>query len=130
MSFESGIVARLNAVTAVTDLTGARIFADILPDGEGYPAIVYQIISNFPFDSVLSSDGGKFVARVQFTLLDDNKLGIIALNNALRTAMQRFQGTADDVTILDSRIENEFDQEFDRETKVTERICDYTIYYE
>ncbi len=50
MGIESGIITRLNAVTAITDLVSDRIYADSLPDGTTKPAIVYQLISTVPID--------------------------------------------------------------------------------
>lgn len=130
MGIESGVVARLNAVTAVTDLVSNRIYADTLPDGTTHPAIVYQLVSELPFDSVLGSDGGKFQSRVQFTLIADTKAVTAQLSDAVKTAMQRFQGAISDITILDSRIENIFDQAYDLDTQQTARITDYLIYWE
>ncbi len=130
MGIESGIITRLNAVTAITDLVSDRIYADSLPDGTTKPAIVYQLISTVPIDSNLNSDGGKFTARIQFTLISDTKLETITLSDAIKTALQRFQGAADDITILDSRLENLFDQAYDLETGQTARICDFLIYWE
>ena len=129
MSIEAGVVTRLNAVTAVTDLVSTRIYADTLPDGETHPAIIYQLISTIPFDSNLNSDGGKFQSRIQLTLISDTKAQTVTLSDAVKTALQRFQGAASDVTILDSRLENIFDQ-FDLETDQTGRIIDFLIYWE
>lgn len=130
MSFESGIITRLNAVTAVTDIVSSRIFADSLPDGTTKPAIVYQLISTVPMDSNIGSDGGKLKSRVQFTLIADTKLVSISLSEAMKTALTRFQGAADDITIIDSRLENVFDQAHDIETGQTARIIDYVINWE
>lgn len=130
MGIESGVVARLNAVAAVTSLVDDRIYADTLPDGATHPAIVYQLISTVPIDSTLRTDGGKEVSRVQLTLIADTKLETISLSDAVKTALKRFQGVSDDITIIDSRLENIFDQAYDLATKQTARIADFLIYYE
>ena len=130
MGIENGIVARLNAVSAVTDLVANRIYADTLEDGTAHPAITYQLISDIPIDSNLNADGDKFQARIQLTLIADTVVERIALSLAVKTALRRFQGTAGDITILDSRLANLFDQAYDLTTKQTARIADFLIYYE
>ena len=129
MGIESAIVARLNAVTAVTDLVSNRIYADTLPDGTDHPAIVYQLISTVPY-SRLNADTGKFESRVQLTLIADSKSVSIQLSDAIKTALQRFQGVSSGVTIIDSHIENIFDQSYDLRTEQTARIADFKIIYE
>ncbi len=130
MGIESGVVARLNAVGAVTSLISTRIYANTLPDGTTHPAIVYQLISDVPFDSILGSDPGKSVARVQLTLIADSTAERIQLSDAVKSALQRFQGVSSDVTILDTRIDNILDQSYDLETDQVARIADFLIYYE
>lgn len=130
MGIESGIVTRLNDVSAITTLVSDRIYADILPDGTTKPAIVYQVISTNPIDSNLNADGGKFMSRIQFTLIADSKLVTISLSDAIKTALVRFKGTADDITIIDSRLENIFDQAYDLDTQQTARLADFLIYWE
>lgn len=130
MSFESGIVARLNAVTAVTTLTSDRIYANYLPDGVAHPAIVYQLISTVPLGSNLNADGPKFTSRVQFTLVCDSTASRVALSDAIKAALKRYQGQTDDITILDARLENIFDQGYDLSTDHTARLMDFLIDYE
>ena len=130
MGIESGIVARLNAVTAVTDIIGARVYANTLPDGTAHPAVIYQLISDLPFDSILGSDPGKSQARIQLTLIADTTAGRIALSDAVQTALKRFQGASSDVTILDSRLDNVVDLPYDIDTNQTARIADFIFYYE
>lgn len=129
MGIESGVVTRLNAVAAVTNLVSNRIYADVLPDGTAKPAIVYQLISTVPFSS-LNADTGKFQSRVQFTLIADTKAQTIQLSEAMKTALQRFQGATDDVTVLDTKLENIFDQVYDLTTNQTARVADFLFIYE
>ena len=129
MGIESGIITRLNAVTDITNLVSNRIYADILPDGSTKPAIVYQLISTVPFSS-LNADTGKFQSRVQFTLLSDTKSQTIQLSDAIKTALQRYKGAVSDVTILDTKLENIFDQSYDLATNQTARVADFLFIYE
>ena len=130
MGIESGVVARLNAVSAVTSLVGTRIYANTLPDSTAHPAIIYQVISDVPFDSILGEDPGKNLARIQFTIIADSTASRIAVNDAIKNALKRFKGASGDVTILDSRLDNVVDLPYDIETGETARVADYMIYYE
>ena len=130
MGIESGVVARLNAVSAVTSLVGARIYANTLPDSTAHPAVIYQVISDVPFDSILGEDPGKNLARIQFTIIADSTASRIAVNDAIKTALKRYKGASGDVTILDARLDNVVDLPYDLETGETARVADYMIYYE
>lgn len=129
MGIETGIVARVLSIPAVTNEIGNRLYADVIPDGAARPSIAYQLLGTEPISN-LNADTGKESARVQFTVIADNKLDAITLSNALRTALQRYQGPADDITILDSRLVDVTDQPYDLTTGVTARVVDFLIYYE
>ena len=129
MGVESGIVARLNAVAAVTSLVSNRIYADTLPDGTTHPAIIYQMVSDVPYE-LLIADTDLYKARVQFTIISDTKTETISIANALKTALKRFSGTASDITIRDCRLENQYDLQYDLATNETARMCDYIFIYE
>jgi len=130
MSLEQAIIARLAEVSEVTDLVSNRVYANTYPDGQPLPGIVYQLISSVPIDSNLNSDGGKLQSRIQFTLLSDSVSTTVSLENAVKLAFTRYQATIASTTIIDSRLENVFDQSYDLETEQTARIVDYLIYWE
>ena len=129
MSLEAGVVARLNAVTAVTDLTSTRIYADTLPDGTTHPAIIYRIVTTIPFDSNINADGGIFQSRVQLTLVSDTKSETITLMEAVKTALIRYKGSTGGSTFIDTRLMDISDQAYDIETNQTARIMDFIIYW-
>ena len=129
MGIESGIIARLNAVAAVTGLVSNRIYADTLPDGTTLPAIIYQIVSDVPYE-LLIVDTDLYRCRVQFTIISDTKAETISIADALKTALKRFSGTASDITIMDCRLENQYDLQYDLATNETARMADYIFIYE
>jgi hypothetical protein len=129
MGIESAIITRLNAVTDITYIVSNRIYADTLPDGSTLPAIVYQLISTIPY-SALTEDTGLFQSRVQFNLIADSKTETISLSEAMKTALQRYKGAVSDITILDARLENIFDQSYDITTDQTARVADFLFIYE
>mgnify|MGYP001040944124 FL=1 len=129
MGIESGIITRLNAVAAVTSLVSNRIYADTLPDGTTHPAIIYQIVSDVPYE-LLIADTNLYKCRVQFTIISDTKAETISIADALKTALKRFSGTASDITIRDCRLENQYDLQYDLATNETARMADYIFIYE
>ena len=129
MGIESGIVARLNAVVSVTSLVGNRIYADTMTDGADNPAIVYKLISTTPF-SALNGDTGKYRSVIQLGLIADTKPEIIQLSEAVVSALQRYKGAVSDITILDSKLDNIFDEEFDITTNQTARVVEFSIIFE
>ena len=129
MSLEAGIVERLNATALITSLVSGRIYANVLPDNTTKPAIVYQVVSLVPISS-LNNDTGKERARVQFTFLSDSTAERVLFATAIKESLQRFKGQVSDITIIDSRKDNLFDQAYDLETNQTARIADFIITYE
>jgi hypothetical protein len=129
VGIESGIITRLNAVAAVTSLVSNRIYADTLPDGTTHPAIIYQIVSDVPYE-LLIADTNLYKCRVQFTIISDTKAETISIADALKTALKRFSGTASDITIRDCRLENQYDLQYDLATNETARMADYIFIYE
>lgn len=129
MGIEEGYRTRLSADAGVAALVSTRIYANTIPDGTAYPAIAYQLISEVPFDSNLSSDGSKRTARIQATLACADTTSRRALAEAVITAL-RVKGVSGDITILDTRLENVLDQAYDLETGSVARILDHIIYFE
>ena len=141
LNVASGAAASVRAVTvvdgtatiddiSVKKVTKYRIYANTLPDGTAHPAVIYQVISDVPFDSILGEDPGKNLARIQLTIIADSTASRIAVNDAIKTALKRYKGASGDVTILDARLDNVVDLPYDLETGETARVADYMIYYE
>lgn len=64
MELGAAVIARLEAVTAVTDLVGTRIYWVERPQGDPLPAVVMEVISSVP-DQLLEGEGDFIVSRVQ-----------------------------------------------------------------
>ena len=129
MGIESGIVARCLAEASLTALIGDRLYADVISDAADKPAIAYQLISDVPIPAA-TSDTEHSMARIQFTIIDPDKNNRIAVADALKTALKRFDGAASDIYIKDARLENESTQAYDLTTGEASRILDFRIYYE
>ncbi len=119
MGIESGLVELLDNDAPLTTLVSLRCYAHRLPQNVTLPAILWQVISNIPL-SALDGDSGQAHARIQVTVVDDSPLSMIAVAAAIKTALVRYRGAADDVTILDIKLENETDGAY------TDAVDDYT----
>jgi len=126
MGIESAIVARLNAVVAVTNLVNNRIYADTAPIDAAHPLVIYQVISSVPV-SALNLDTEHANTRIQLALIADSKTQAISLSSAIKTALQRFKGSVSDIVIKDSKLENVYDQSYDDKTQITARYLDFLI---
>lgn len=91
-TIEEAVVARLLAVSGVTDLASSRIGPPPLDQDATLPAIVYQRISS---NRTLALDGptGKGEARIQLTCWAETYPAAVALGNAARIALNGYRGT-------------------------------------
>lgn len=125
MTIESDIVARLLAVSGVTDLVAARVYPLILPQGPTYPALVYQRIAGAR-DAVLEGDPGGGEARIQITAWASSYSGALALAEAVRAAL------AGGLTLSGHRVgctlEIETDS-LDTDVKAKGRIQDWRVVF-
>lgn len=94
MSAELGeaVFAALTADTAVTALVAQRIFPDEVPEGTPMPAVVYQVISDVPENSL---DGDavsrRKLARVQvdcYARAEKGRTGRYRLAHQVATAVE------------------------------------------
>ena len=104
------VVERLLAVTAVTNLIGARLYPAIIPQDVAMPAVAYQLIDS---QKTASRSGSSHLARslFQFTCEAETYAGADALADAVRGAWQDCRNA----DVLDLRIDgalivNELDE--------------------
>lgn len=92
MSAESGLFARLIAVTAVTDLLGddpMRFFPERLPDSPSYPAATYQRVDTPPTRE-LAAAAGHARPRFQIDIWGTSFASVRAVANAVRGALDGY----------------------------------------
>lgn len=64
MELGAALIERLEAVSAVTDLVGERIYWGTRPQGDPLPALLLEAISSIP-DDLLEGEGDAITTRVQ-----------------------------------------------------------------
>lgn len=105
---EEALVARLAAVTAVTDLVGARIYPLRAPEGVTPPFLVYQRIAATR-ETAFGANPGIARARIQLTAWGPTYASAKAVATAVRQALERFRGTVLGVEFLDVFVETDAD---------------------
>ncbi len=136
MTIEGAILARLIAVTAITDIVGsgssARIYAPHLPQNPVLEAIAFRQISAGR-DHAMGQDTGVVSARWQLDCWGNTYEEARDLGDALRgddagSGFSRFKGTLDSTVIQDVLLENEIPT-FEDESGSHRNMQDYMIWY-
>lgn len=137
MSIEGAILARLKAVTAITDIVGsgssARIYAPHLPQRVVLEAIAFRLISA-PRVHAFGSDPGLVESRWQVdawgkTYEEARDLGDAIRGNGAGNAFSRFKGTLDSTVVQDVLLDNEIPT-FEDASGSFRNMQDYMIWYE
>ena len=137
MTIEGAILARLKAVSAITDIVGlganARIYAPDLPQDPTLQAITFRQISA-PRVHAFGSDPGLVGARWQVdawgnTYKEARDLGDAIRGNGAGGALSRWSGTLDSTVVQDVLLENEIPT-FEDESGSYRNTQDYLIWYE
>ena len=104
MNVGDAIFNILDNDAAVSAIVGSRIFPNQIPQGEEFPVITYQYVSNQP------THIKNTVSKLDSIMLDvdlwsggtgDTYRDLVALAGAVRDALDRFSGTKEGV-IIDS----------------------------
>ncbi len=136
MSIDGAILARLKAVTAITDIVGtgddARIHAHHLPQGPTLEAITFRQISA-ERTHAFGSDPGLVQTRFQLdawgnTYKEARDLADAIRGNGVGNAFNRFRGTEDTTVVDDILLDNEIST-FEDESKTYRTTQDYLIWY-
>ena len=96
----------LTANTAITDVVGDRIYPEIAPQTAALPLVIYSLISVDTKDSKTSyHDLG--VYSVQVSIFGKQWDEVQDLKEAIRTSVERYRGTINDVGIHNAYFSNE-----------------------
>lgn len=124
---EEALPARLESVTAVTDLVGTRIYPKRAPEGVTRPFLTFQRISSFR-EVAFGTNPGLAKPRFQFTAWGDTEAQVQAVVTAVRQALERFRGTVLGVEILDCFVDND-EGLTDDEAKLQGHAIDFFVHH-
>jgi hypothetical protein len=127
-TIEDAIYARLQAVSAVTSLVSTRIYPIKKDEGTKvvWPFVTYATTYASPVVA-MGDDPGMMSSEVRFHIWAQGSGAFdsaIAIKQAIRTALQRWRGTAGGITVNARFLEGDFDIE-DAEPGVFHRILDF-----
>ena len=133
MTIDGAVLGRLNAVTAVTNIVGARIYAEKLPQGAVLEAITFKQISAERVHA-FGSDPGLVRARFQVdawasTWEKSRDLADAIRGNGAGNAFSRFKGTQDSTVVDDILLDNEL-ATFEETSGTYRTMQDYLIWYQ
>jgi len=140
VTIEGAILARLKAITAVTDIVGsganARIYAEHLPQRPVLEAITFKLINT---DRIRASgaDPGIVISVWQIdawatTYKAARDLGDAIRGNGAASALSRWSGTLDSTAVQDVFLENELplsEPGVGEEDMLYRNTQDYEIHY-
>lgn len=123
---------RLLAVSGVTDLVGTRIYPQWTPQNATLPAVVYQFIYG---DNVghMGAPSGLASARIEYACFADLQTTAFTVAEAIRTALDGWNGTVDSVEVHEIRLDSRYDEveapgaATDQATYV--HIIDFSVWY-
>lgn len=115
----------LSTDAGVSALVGTRIFPAVMEQGTDMPAICYTIIGADRIPA-LTQDTDLVNTLVQIDSYSETYPNVRDTHQAVRSAMQRYQGTNATIEVVDVTIEDERDIR-EEETKLFRTSVDYLI---
>jgi hypothetical protein len=89
---EQGLFQYLSKQAGLVPLIGTSIYPVVMPEGAGYPAIVYQRVSTARMET-LEAIQDRVAVRFQFTIWANNYLEAKQIGQEMRHAMRLLKGT-------------------------------------
>jgi len=105
MSIEADMVTYILTLTSITDIIGARIYYQKLPEVPTLPAIVYNRISS-PRSRTHDGDSNLSKPRIQYSCWGETPENVMSLADAFEDEFKSFSGTAGSSTVYATIVEN------------------------
>lgn len=126
-TIEDAIYARSQAVSAVTDLVGDRLYPLQQPQDGAYPSVTYQLIAGRQ-QAAMGVDATVAHELFQFNAWATTYDGARAVIEALRTAFKRFRGTVATIEVLDVFLQGK-QQLYEEEIRLHHHTLDLEFHY-
>ena len=133
MSVETAIVVMITASGTVSALIGDRIFPNIIPEGESFPAITYHEIWGSDTGYTNSATTLFTVTRLQLTIMNEKGTtgysDLLAIRDAIITLCRTTRNATHDSVLIDHIESTSMDQpNLDPATTIYGKIISMTIY--
>lgn len=106
---EAAIYSILSGTAGVTALVSTRIYPTKAPQSVTYPCVIYARDS-LEVEEALSASTTIRYGMFEVMAVASSYSGAKALGDAIRTALNRYAGTAGGITVLDVNVINEGDE--------------------
>ena len=123
----NALVNILENDSAVAALVGTRIYATLIPLDTAYPAVSLNQVSEFPIDALVQ-DTDIRKSRFQFDSVDPDFDTVKSVGTAIINVLQRYQGTAASIEVIDIEYENRIDFK-DESADVFRDTLDFIVTY-
>lgn len=127
MSIEADMKTYILTLTSITDIIGARIYYQKLPEDPILPAIVYNRISSTR-SRTHDGDSDLSKPRIQYSIWGSTPINVMALADAFEDEFKSFSGTAGSSTVYATIVENRLSM-IDPESKFYHIPIDLMIQY-
>lgn len=129
MTLDEAVYTRLTTHAGVSALVATRVYPVVLPQAPTFPALTYQLISEIR-PSHIGGPGHLPGALYQVTAWGTTLLSVRAVLDAVRGALDGYQGTVGTVVIQASILEEQRDDPgYQPEVGIYGASADYRIWW-
>lgn len=125
--------ALYSRLSSEVSLVGSRVYPKHRPQNVTYPAITYFRVSRVPV-SAMVTDRPDVMYRIQVDVwaerYDDATKGALQVCAQVRSALQRWHGTAGGFEVTESFLNNEMDRTEQEDPNVHHVVLDFTVWAE
>lgn len=125
---EAGLFSLLSGTPAVAAIAGARIYPLVLPTDGELPAVTYQVVGARPDPTLQTSGFQRW--RIQCDCWAEDYSAAAGLRDALTTALNGYQGTLSDGTILQNAELIQPIDHFDHEALQYRCTVEFYLYFD
>ena len=130
-TIEQALSVRLTSTsssTAVNDEVGDRVYFRLAEQNATMPYLAYFVVSD-PHDPFTYSQTDAGQARIQFSLVDDDRYNVLDVAHVVRDNLDQFSGSMDGVTIISLNCSGVITQPISEQDNVFQASFDALIRY-
>lgn len=124
---EAGLYNLLSTTAGITAIVGANIFPDVLPRNPTYPGMTYTVVGAKQ-DPTFTTRGTQRV-RVEIVCESMQALQAEQLRNAVDAALNGYQGTLSDGTVIQNAERIGVMPGYDHDALVYRRMIEFYMYF-
>lgn len=117
----------LVADSGLTALTGSKVFPLIVPQGQSYPALAYQVVSDTPIRCKAPIGTTADEYRFQVSAYASTYLLMEQIAKAVRLALDNYQGESEEETVLRVYFDGQRDL-YEEEPRLFHRAMDFRVF--